>query len=135
LILAIDPGSKKCGLAIVGAQREVVVQTIVATPAVVAAVNEQVKHYPITVIVIGNRTRSKEIQKALQPVQLPLVLVEEDNSTLEGRYRYLRDHTTGLARLLPIGLRVPKQPYDDYVAVILAERYLKLHRGQLAGDS
>jgi RNase H-fold protein (predicted Holliday junction resolvase) len=126
LILAIDPGSKKCGLAIVGARGEVVIQTIVATAALVPTVIEQTNRYPITLIVIGNRTRSKEIQKALQPVKLPSVLVEEDNSTLEGRYRYLREHTPGWARFIPLGLRVPKQPFDDYVAVILAERYLKL---------
>jgi hypothetical protein len=92
----------------------------------VQTVIEQTNRYAIAVIVIGNRTKSKDIKAALLPLAIPLELVEENQSTLEGRYRYLRENTTGLARLLPIGLRVPKRPFDDYVAVILAERYLKL---------
>jgi hypothetical protein len=99
---------------------------VIATPVLVQTVVEQTNRYAITVIVIGNRTRSKEIKAALMPLAFPIELVEENNSTLEGRYRYLRENTTGLARLLPIGLRVPRRPFDDYVAVILAERYLKL---------
>jgi RNase H-fold protein (predicted Holliday junction resolvase) len=128
LILAIDPGSQKCGLAVVDAQAEVIDKTVVATAKLIPAVIEQTKRYVITVIVIGNRTKSKEIKAALLPLGLPVESVEEDNSTLEGRYRYLRENTSGLARLLPIGLRIPRRPFDDYVAVILAERYLKLKK-------
>jgi hypothetical protein len=101
---------------------------VVATTEIVATVMEQVNRYEITVIVIGNRTRSKAIRAALVSVPLPVELVEENNSSMEGRYRYLRENTTGLARLLPIGLRIPARPFDDYVAVILAERYLKLKK-------
>jgi hypothetical protein len=113
-------------LAIVGDQGEVIHKAIVATSVLFQAVIEQTGQYAIAVIVLGNRTKSKDIQAALLQLAIPLELVEEDKSTLEGRYRYLRENTTGLARLLPIGLRIPKQPFDDYVAVILAERYLKL---------
>ena len=39
--------------------------------------------------------------------------------------RFLRAHPErGWKRLLPPGLRSPDRPYDDFVAVILAERYL-----------
>jgi hypothetical protein len=104
---------------------------VVATTDIVSTVMEQVNRYDVTVIVIGNRTRSKAIRAALASVSLPLPveLVEENNSSIEGRYRYLRENTTGLAWLLPIGLRIPARPFDDYVAVILAERYLKLKKG------
>jgi RNase H-fold protein (predicted Holliday junction resolvase) len=128
LILAIDPGSQKCGVAVVGEQGEVIYKATVATLELLPAVTEQVRRHTITVIVLGNRTGSKAIEAALLPLAFPIKFVEEDQSSLEGRYRYLRENTTGLARLLPIGLRVPKQPFDEYVAVILAERYLKLKK-------
>lgn len=113
-------------MAIVGDHGEVIYKAVVATPVLVQTVIEQTGRYAIAVIVIGNRTKSNDIKTALLQLAIPLELVEEDNSTLEGRYRYLRENTTGLARLIPIGLRVPQQPFDDYVAVILAERYLRL---------
>ncbi|HYH01921.1 MAG TPA: resolvase [Bacillota bacterium] len=87
-------------------------------------VNDLTGLYEISVIVIGNRTKSKSIKKTLLSLDIPVEMVEENNSTVEGRYRYLKENSKGLAKLLPIGLRIPAEPFDDYVAVILAERYL-----------
>jgi hypothetical protein len=53
------------------------------------------------------------------------VLVDEHRSSEQGRRRYFRDNPPrGWRRLLPVGLQTPPRAYDDYVAVILAERYL-----------
>jgi hypothetical protein len=83
------------------------------------------QEFRLELIVVGDRTHSKIIREMLTPVKLPIIRVNEDKSSIEGRYRYLKEKTTGFARLLPLGLRIPKQPFDDYVAVVLAERYLK----------
>jgi hypothetical protein len=61
-------------------------------------------------------------------------MVNEDRSSLEGRYRYLKENSRGLSRILPVGLRIPREPYDDYVAVILAERFLKTYPNFTPGE-
>ncbi len=81
--------------------------------------------YLLETIILGNQTNSRRISQELAVLGLRVVLVDETNSSLEGRYRYLRENSKGLACLLPIGLRIPRAAYDDYVAVILAERYLQ----------
>lgn len=58
------------------------------------------------------------------PSLIEVFLVDEHLTSVEARRRYLADHPgRGLSRLLPAGLRTPDRPYDDYVAVILAERF------------
>ncbi len=53
------------------------------------------------------------------------MLVDERYSSLEARERYWQMYPpTGLARLIPKGMRVPPRPVDDIVAIILIERYL-----------
>lgn len=81
--------------------------------------------YRISTFVVGDRTNSKIIGDILKSFGLPVEMVDENNSSLEGRRRYLKEHSRGLLRLIPVGLRTPREAYDDYVAVILAERFLK----------
>jgi len=88
-------------------------------------VGVMIDNYQISLLVVGDRTNSKVISDRLEPFGLPIEMVDENNSSFEGRRRYLKDHSQGLKRLLPIGLRSPKEAYDDYVAIILAERFLK----------
>jgi hypothetical protein len=52
-------------------------------------------------------------------------LIEEAGTTLAARARYFKEHPRrGWRRLLPLGLQTPPEPYDDYVAVLLAEAAL-----------
>lgn len=98
---------------------------IVASGELIDTVGQICREYPITIIVVGDRTFGKQIQKSLVPLGYPVATIDEDRSSIEGRYRYLKENSTGLARWLPIGLRVPDRPFDDYVAEILAERFIQ----------
>jgi hypothetical protein len=91
------------------------------------------QEFRLALILVGDRTYSKNIRKMLTSFELQVVTVNEDKSSLEGRYRYLKENTRGLTRLIPIGLRIPRRPFDDYVAVVLAERYLK-NNPNILGD-
>ena len=124
-ILAIDPGNQKCGLAITDHEGTVLKKMVAPADKLVEMVGALCREFSIAVIVIGDRTYSKKVRESLQSLNLAIESVDENRSSIEGRYRYLKENTTGLAKLLPIGLRTPKQPYDDYVAVVLAERFLK----------
>ncbi len=126
-LLAIDPGREKCGLAVVGYDHTIYHREIVETPKLHLRVAHFVGRFGIDLIVLGDRTTAQETRETLRRAgfRLEITYVDEDRSSELGRRRYLLDHPgKGWQQFLPIGLRSPDQPYDDYVAVILAERYL-----------
>lgn len=125
--LAIDPGREKCGLAVVNDTRRVLEQEIVDACALPLRIAHFIGKYGIEMVVLGDRTGSREVRDSLRSagLRMDIVFVDEDRSSELGRHRYLRANPPrGWRRLLPIGLRTPSRAYDDYVAVILAERYL-----------
>lgn len=124
-ILAIDPGSHKCGLAVVNEESHVLAKMVIGVEELADTVSSLRQQFEITRIILGDRTRSKAFKASLKQFNLPIVMVDENRSSIEGRIRYLQENTHGLKKLIPIGLRVPKRPFDDYVAVVLAERYFK----------
>lgn len=133
VVLAVDPGREKCGLAVVlpgGTVRE---RAIISTPDLAAAVALWVTRHAVTQLVLGRGTASKGAQAILSTLGLPLVLVEERNTTLLARQRYFRENPPrGWHRLIPLGLQTPPCPVDDYAAVLIGEAYLR-ERVQAAG--
>jgi hypothetical protein len=120
-------------LAVVTEETQVLTKMVVLLDDLNEIISTLVQEFQVQIIIIGDRTNSKSIRKSLTSFKLPVIAVNEDGSTLEGRYRYLKENTKGLAKLIPIGLRIPENPFDDYVAVILAERYLE-HNSMLRGN-
>lgn len=129
-VLAVDPGRDKCGLAVVRADGGVLHQRVVPAADLTCAVAQLVEEYDVDRVLVGDRTAAKEIHRALSArVPVRTVLVDEHRSSEQGRRRYFHDNPPrGWRRLLPIGLQTPPRAYDDYVAVILAERYLASQR-------
>jgi RNase H-fold protein (predicted Holliday junction resolvase) len=127
MILAIDPGRGKCGLAVVRKDGSVVLREVVASAALAARLREVGSAHAVDVVVLGDRTGSKEAAEVVRGC-LPgaqVHLVDEHRSTEEARRRYFAENPPrGWRRLIPRGLLLPPVPYDDYVAIILAERYL-----------
>jgi RNase H-fold protein (predicted Holliday junction resolvase) len=126
-VIGLDPGTRKCGFAIVrelgatpvrlgivplgdlrGALREI----LIATPADVAAV--------------GRGTNAEEVSRIVRDAGLRVELVDEYETTLRARARYFEDHPPrGLRRLIPRGMLLPDRPIDDYAALLIAERFLR----------
>lgn len=126
-LLAVDPGREKCGIAVMTFGREVLDRAIIATEDLSTRIAYYIGRYGVGLVVMGDRTGGRDARNALRRAgfRLEIIFVDEDRSSEMGRRRYLLDHPpTGWRRLLPLGLREPDRPYDDYVAVILAERYL-----------
>lgn len=125
LVLAVDPGLGKCGLAIVCRTGEVREQRIVRRDELAAAARSLCDQHAPCAVVVGDRTGSREARRELEAaLGRRLVVVEEHETTMRARERYYVDHPRrGLARLVPAGLSTPPRPLDDYAAVILAERY------------
>jgi len=135
VVVAVDPGRSKCGLAAVSANGEVLSLATVEADQVGLTAAALAHSYGASVIVLGGRTgspRAWELIHAADPA-LTIAEVEEDMSTLEARERYWRENPPGcLMRLIPTGLRTPPEPYDDWAAVVIAERFLA--KGSLSGD-
>lgn len=125
--VAIDPGREKCGLAVLSSRHEVLLQEIISTNKLLQRLAYLVGRFGIKFVVIGDRTGAIEVNDMLKKTGFPLeiIFVDEDHTSELGRKRYLLAHRgRGFTRFLPIGLRTPDQPYDDYVAVIIAERFI-----------
>lgn len=129
-VLAIDPGRSKVGVAVVAADGRVLWRGIVTPAELSAVVASKWKEYHPETVVIGDRTSSRQMVELLRREcaeigETRILLVPEHGSTLAARSRYWREKPPrGWRRLLPEGLRNPPEPVDDFVAVILAERYL-----------
>jgi hypothetical protein len=127
-ILAIDPGRGKCGVAVVARPGEVLHQAVVPAEEIGRVVCDLLARYQVGPLVMGNRTAGSLVRERLQEagVRRAPELVDEHRSSEEGRRRYFQANPPkGWRRLLPTSLQTPPKPYDDYVAILLAERYAR----------
>lgn len=128
MILGFDPGRDKCGLAVMGDDRQLHYHQVVPAADAIATMQALCQQFPISLIVMGNQTTAKSWQQQiLQALPLPIIMVDERYTSLEARDRYWQMYPPkGLSQLLPQGMRQPPRPIDDIVAILLIERYLKM---------
>ena len=125
-VLAIDPGREKCGVAVLASDGRVLVQRVVTTAELDAAVGALIRAYEPTVI-MGNGTTSADAKKRVEALGVPVTLVDEYRTTDAAKALYWEVHPPrGWRRLVPHGMLVPPVPVDDFVAVILAQRFLQI---------
>jgi len=131
IIIAIDPGTKKCGYAVVDSNLSVLQREVISTEKIAKTIEDILNIYKINKIILGNGTNFKNIEERLKNhfSILKIILIEEKFSTLEARKKYFEAHPPqGISKLIPLSLRVPPCHYDDFVAVILAEKYFRNSR-------
>lgn len=131
-MLAVDPGSSKCGLAVVsrsaGGRIDLLWRCIVPVEALVDEINAVAHAHPFSMVIVGNGTRSKDIAGLIRDgsPSMGILVVDERDTTMQARERYWEHNPRrGWRRLLPATLQTPPEPVDDFVALILAERVLK----------
>ncbi|HIK03768.1 MAG TPA: pre-16S rRNA-processing nuclease YqgF [Trichormus sp. M33_DOE_039] len=128
VILGFDPGKDKCGVAVMGLDRQLHYHKVVPSQEAIATIDNLRQRFPVSLLVMGNQTTAKRWKQQLQQELLEpvnIVLVDERYSTLEARDRYWQMYPPqGLTKLLPHGMRQPPRPIDDIVAILLIERYL-----------
>jgi RNase H-fold protein (predicted Holliday junction resolvase) len=130
-VLAIDPGSSKCGMALVKRIEDDRVQLlwhgVVPTSAVVPKLHEAYIHAPYQMIIMGGGTYSKNVVQRIREhlPSMAILVVDERDTSLQARERYWENNPRrGWRRFLPATLQVPPDQVDDYAALILAERVL-----------
>jgi hypothetical protein len=127
LILAVDPGRAKLGLAVMNSSGLCLLREVVLTPEALGRIQEIVQTSPISQLVIGDRTGHEEALSLVEPTGLPVERISEHHTTLLARKLYWRDHPPrGWRRLVPQGLLTPNEPLDGYAAEVLALRFLGL---------
>lgn len=130
-VLAIDPGTHKCGMALVKREEQgdltLVWHEVVAKEMVIPKMHEAYVHDSFQLVIIGSATGSKDVVNAVRN-HLPglgTLVVDEKETTIQARERYWEyNPRRGWRKLLPASLQVPPTPYDDFAALILAERVL-----------
>lgn len=128
-IIAVDPGRDKCGVAVLAGDKTVAYQRVIETARLEQVIAELAAKYTITELVIGNGTTSREAQSRIAAAcpALHLNVVDEYRTTDMARVAYwAAKPPRGLRRLLPTTMQVPPVPVDDYVAVILATRFIEV---------
>ena len=127
-IAALDPGRDKCGFAVVGADGGVLVQKVIETRSLTDELREAFSRYGYERLILGNGTTSQDAQQRIQQAMpdLPVLVVDEYRTTELAKKEYWKAHPpTGWRRFLPVTMQVPPVPVDDFVAVLLAHRWLR----------
>jgi RNase H-fold protein (predicted Holliday junction resolvase) len=126
IILAIDPGRSKCGLALVSGAGPLF-RAVVPTAEIGLTCHYLLQQHPAAEVIMGEGTSAAQVAAMVRQIlpDLAITLVPERNSTLRARGRYFQDQPPPWwQRLLPSGMRVPPRPVDDYAAVVMAEEFL-----------
>ena len=127
MLLGIDPGTRKCGYAVV---ERLDAQPLALGIAQLTEFTAQLATlraaFPIDMVAIGHGTNAAVVSAVVREAGLPFVLVDERETTLRARARFFIDHPPrGWKRLIPRGMLLPDRPIDDYAALLIAERYLR----------
>ena len=130
-ILAIDPGSSKCGLALVrrndDGHTELLWRAIAQKDDLASNLEAAAAVEKFSMVIVGSGTNSKEIIHRVREAMpsMGILVVDEKDTSLNARERYWEHNPRrGWRKFLPATLQVPPDPVDDFVALILAERVL-----------
>ena len=125
-VLAIDPGREKCGVAVLATDGRILVQEVVVTAELDAVVGALIAAYT-PIVIMGNGTTSAAAKARVEILGYEVILVDEYRTTDAAKRAYWEAHPPrGWRRLVPRGMLVPPVPVDDFVAVILAQRFLQI---------
>jgi RNase H-fold protein (predicted Holliday junction resolvase) len=128
MLLGVDPGTRKCGYAVIERiDAQPLALGIAPLDEFAARLAELRATFPIDMVAIGHGTNADVVSAVVRDAGLPFALVDERETTLRARARFFADHPPrGWRRIIPRGMLLPDRPIDDYAALLIAERYLHL---------
>jgi RNase H-fold protein (predicted Holliday junction resolvase) len=124
MILVIDPGKEKCGLALFNKEGKVLEQKIVKRKDIFRLIPH---YHDAATIVIGDTANGQEIAAELRQHHLKqnIVLFPEKDTTWQARRHYWQAYPPkGWRRFVPTSFLTLPVPVDDYAAVIIGRNYL-----------
>jgi RNase H-fold protein (predicted Holliday junction resolvase) len=128
MLLGVDPGTRKCGYAVIeSAGAQPLTMGIVPLEEFGSRLATLRANFDLAIVAIGHGTNAAVVSAVVRDAGLPFVLVDERETTLRARARFFADHPPrGWRRIVPRGMLLPNRPIDDYAALLIAERYLRL---------
>jgi RNase H-fold protein (predicted Holliday junction resolvase) len=129
-VLGIDPGTRKCGYAVIVAGTTTPAALGIApTGELAESLRAVLAQTAVDVVALGKGTNVGAVTAVVRTFGLPIELVDERETTLLARARFFVDHPPrGWRRLVPRGMLLPDRPIDDYAALLIAQRYLASRR-------
>jgi RNase H-fold protein (predicted Holliday junction resolvase) len=126
VVLGIDPGSRKAGYAVVtDATSAPLALGIQPLEALIAQLGPLVKRFGIESVALGRGTNAAALHELIEPLGIPVHLIDETETTLRARSLYFSDNPPkGWRRLIPVTLQLPPRPIDDYAALLIARRFV-----------
>ncbi len=126
-VLGIDPGTRKCGYAVVIRRRHDPLELgIVGIESLAERIADLANRFQLRAIALGGGTHTVIVAGLVGVLGLPVEVIDERETTLLARRRYFEVHPPrGWRRLVPRGLLVPPRPVDDFAALLIAERLLE----------
>ena len=128
MLLGVDPGTRKCGYAVIERlDAQPLTMGIVPLDEFGPRLATLCASFDIDMVAIGHGTNAAVVSAVVRAAGLPFVLVDERETTLRARARFFADYPPrGWRRIVPRGMLLPNRPIDDYAALLIAERYLRL---------
>jgi RNase H-fold protein (predicted Holliday junction resolvase) len=125
-VLGIDPGTRKVGFALIeDAESPALARGIEPLDTLMSRLESILAEHPISAVALGSGTNADLLAQMLEPLGVPLHVIDETDTTYRARALYFQEHPPrGWRRLVPLGLQVPPRPIDDYAAMLIARRYL-----------
>jgi len=138
-VLAVDPGTSKMGWALVAGNGDTEAQGIIRMEGWIGELGQVLDKRDLQIVVIGSGTNQSNMEEALSRLlpQTKFVVVDEKESTVEAWQLKRREEAGGNPfRQLAFLFRqlFAPVPVDDYAAVVLARRYLKMYQSGGQGD-
>ena len=67
MILGFDPGKDKCGIAVMGRDRNICYNQVVVSEADISIIQSLCEQYSIELLVLGDQTTSKILKQNMSP--------------------------------------------------------------------
>lgn len=131
VILSIDPGKEKVGMAVLSSRGEVRFRKILSEEKLEKEIHILKEKYGPLQVVVGNSTGSEKVLRILEKMNLPFTLVDERNSSEEARKLYFQAHPPrGWRKIVPLSFLYPDRAFDDWQAVVIGRRYILKKKGE-----
>ena len=126
IILSIDPGRKKCGVALVDSKLKYIEGKVILNEELIDRIKYYLVKYNVKNFVVGGGTNSENIIMLIRekfPEILVTVVEEKDTTRQARKYFFEYNPPSGWLKLFPITLLVPPRPYDDFAAYVIGRRF------------
>ena len=127
-VIAIDPGTSKCGVIIADMKdKKVHVAVVIKSHLLLKYVKEIYQSEKKVQFLIGNGTSSEKYITYLNQFEPDLIIAEEKNSTYRAKQRYFEIFPLiGIKCFLPREIFILNKNLDALAALIIMEDYFKI---------